>query len=67
MEQQIAEQMKLGQKNLADLNCNESIVTFTKVVELDEENVNAYCERVDAFQILDNIQKWQQITVPPFN
>jgi len=42
VEDQIAEQLDLGQKYFLDLQCEEAIVAFSKVIELDEKNVTAH-------------------------
>ena len=41
-EEQIAEQLELGQKYLAEMNYEEAVVAFQKVIELDDRNVEAY-------------------------
>jgi len=42
IEKQIAEQMELGQKYLEEMNYEEAVVAFQKVIELDDRNVEAY-------------------------
>ena len=42
VEQQITEQMKLGQKYLLEHNYEEAIIAFHKVIELDAKNMEAY-------------------------
>ena len=42
IEAQIAEQLDLGQKYLAELNYEEAIVAFKKIIEIDERNLDAY-------------------------
>lgn len=42
VEAQIAEQLELGQKYLAELNYEEAIVAFNKVIELDAKSIPAY-------------------------
>ena len=41
-EEQIAEQLELGQRYLAEMNYEEAVVAFQKVIELDDRNVDAY-------------------------
>ena len=41
-EQQIAEQLELGPKYLAELNYEEAIVAFQKIIELDPKNVGDF-------------------------
>lgn len=42
IEQQIAEQLELGQKNLIEMNYEEALIAFQKVIELDDKNIEAY-------------------------
>lgn len=42
VEQQVAEQLELGQKYLSELNYEEAIVAFQKVIELDPKVWDAY-------------------------
>lgn len=42
IEQQAAEQLELGQRYLTEGKYEEAIVAFSKVIELDEKNVEAY-------------------------
>lgn len=42
LEEQIAEQLELGQKYLLEQNYEEAIVAFTKVIELEEKEIQAY-------------------------
>lgn len=48
-EQQIEEQLELGQKYLLEENYEQAIVAFTKVIELDSKLVSAYVGRGDAY------------------
>ena len=41
-EQQLQEQLELGQRYLAEANYEEAIVVFNKVIELDPNNADAY-------------------------
>lgn len=49
LEQQIAEQLELGQKYLQEENYEQAIVAFTKVIELDPKSLPAYVGRGDAY------------------
>lgn len=42
LEQQIAEQLELGQRYLTEMNYKEAVVAFQKVIELDEKIIDAY-------------------------
>lgn len=42
VEKQILEQLNLGQKYLTEMNYEQAIVAFQKVIELDEKHVDAY-------------------------
>ncbi len=49
LEQQIAEQLELGQKYLEEQQYGEAIVAFTKVIELDEKQESAYVGLAQAY------------------
>lgn len=49
IEQQITEQLELGQRYLAELNYEEAIVAFQKVIELDPKNSDAYIRIAEAY------------------
>lgn len=42
LEQKVTEQLELGQKYLQELNYEEAIVAFNKVIEMDPKNVEAW-------------------------
>lgn len=42
VEQQTAEQLELGQKYLAEANYEEAVIAFSKIIELDPRNLDAY-------------------------
>lgn len=48
LEQQIAEQLELGQKYLMEQNYEEAIVAFNKVIELEPKCIEAYYELAQA-------------------
>lgn len=48
-QKQIAEQLELGQKYLSELNYEQAIIAFQKVIELDPKNVEAYLQLSDVF------------------
>ena len=48
-EKKIAEQLQLGQKYLTELNYEEAIVAFQKVIELDPKNIEAYTGVISAY------------------
>lgn len=56
-EQQIVEQLELGQRYLEEENYEEAIVAFTKVIEIDEKNVNAYLGKAEAYFHLDESEE----------
>ena len=49
IEQQIAEQLELGQKYLADANYEEAVVIFEKVIDLDSKRFEAYSGIIEAY------------------
>lgn len=49
VEQQIIEQLELGQKYLTEQNYEEAVVAFNKVIELEPKNREAYIERGDTY------------------
>ena len=49
VEQQIAEQLELGQKYLAEANYEEAVIAFNKVIELDPKNVDAYVYLAESY------------------
>ena len=49
IEQQISEQLELGQKYLAEANYDEAIVAFEKVIDLDPKNTDAYLQLADLY------------------
>lgn len=49
VEKQIAEQLELGNKYLAEANYEQAIVAFNKVIELDEKNTTGYVGLIDAY------------------
>lgn len=48
--QQIAEQLELGQRYLTEMNYEEAVIAFQKVIELDEKNVEAYAGLGNAYE-----------------
>lgn len=48
-EDEFAEQLKLGQKYLAELNYEDAVVAFTKAIELEPQNKEAYLGRGQAY------------------
>ena len=42
VEVQIKEQLDLGQKYLAEMNYEQAVIAFSKIIELDEKNIQAY-------------------------
>lgn len=42
LEEQVSEQIELGQRYLTEMNYEEAIVAFSRAIELDEKNVDAY-------------------------
>ncbi len=48
-EQQIAEQLKLGETYLAEADYEQAIVAFNKVIELDEKNTAGYIGLIEAY------------------
>lgn len=50
IEKQIAEQMELGQKYLEEMNYEEAVAAFQKVIQLDDKNVEAYLGLGQAFE-----------------
>lgn len=57
VEQQIAEQLDLGQKYLSEQQYTEAIVAFQKVIELDDKNVEAYWGLSDVYMAMDDREK----------
>lgn len=49
IEQQIAQQLELGQKYLTEMNYEEAVVTFQKVIELDDKIIEAYTGAATAY------------------
>ena len=49
IEEQIAEQLELGQKYLLEENYEEAIVAFTKVIELEAKEIQAYTGMASAY------------------
>lgn len=49
IEQQVAEQLELGQKYLTELNYEEAIVAFRKVIDLEPKYMDAYLGLADAY------------------
>ena len=49
VEKQIAEQLELGNKYLAEANYEQAIVAFNKVIELDEKNTAGYVGLMEAY------------------
>ena len=46
---QLQEQLDLGQRYLQELNYTEAIAAFTKAIEIDPKQVQAYVGRADAY------------------
>lgn len=49
VKKQIAEQLELGNKYLAEANYEQAIVAFNKVIELDEKNTAGYVGLMEAY------------------
>lgn len=49
LEEQIAEQLELGQKYLLEKDYEEAVVAFTKVIELEEKEIQAYTGLATAY------------------
>lgn len=56
VEQQVAEQLELGQKYLAEMNYEQAIVAFTKVIEIDPKNIEAYFSLSDIYVVMDDME-----------
>lgn len=54
VEQQIAEQLDLGQRYLSEQKYTEAIVAFQKVIELDDKNVEAYLGLSDVYMAMED-------------
>ena len=61
VEEQIAEQMDLGERYLEEMKYEEAIVAFQKVIELDDKNVEAYLGLSQAYVALGDTE--QALTV----
>ena len=59
--QQIKEQLELGQKYLAELNYEEAVIAFQKVIELDEKNVEAYVGLNQAYSVQNDFENAVEI------
>lgn len=49
VKENLAKQLELGQKYLQEMNYEEAIIAFNKVIEIDPKNVEAYLGLADAF------------------
>lgn len=49
VEKQVAEQLELGNKYLAEASYEQAIVAFNKVIELDEKNTDGYVGLMEAY------------------
>ena len=56
-EQQIAEQMDLGERYLEEMKYEEAVVAFQKVIELDDRNVEAYLGLSQAYEALGDTEQ----------
>jgi len=54
VQQQVAEQLELGQRYLTEMNYEEAIVAFQKVIKLDDRNVEAYLGLSDTYVAIDD-------------
>ena len=61
IEVQIREQMELGQKYLTELNYEQAVIAFRKVIELDEKNTDAYKALADALKHSGSIDESGQV------
>ncbi len=52
VEEQIQEQLELGQRYLTEMNYEEAIVAFQKVIELDPKNIDGYRNLGDTYEVL---------------
>lgn len=61
-EQQIVEQLELGQKYLAEMNYEQAIVAFNKVIEIDAKQIDAYIGLADAYGASGQTdKKWESL------
>ena len=61
VEQQIAEQLELGNKYLAEANYEQAIVAFNKVIELDPKQADAYIGLTQVYVEAADFEKAVQI------
>lgn len=61
MEQQIAEQLELGNRYLAELDYEQAIVAFSKVIELEPKEIQAYTGLIRTYVGADQFENAQQI------
>lgn len=61
VEQQIAEQLELGQKYLVKTDYEQAIVAFNKVIELEPNELEAYIGLISAYEGLENVQKAENV------
>ncbi len=56
-EKQIAEQMNLGSRYLLEMEYEQAAVVFTKVIEVDPVNVDAYIGAAQAYVAIENYEE----------
>lgn len=61
IEQQITEQLELGQKYLLEENYEQAIVAFSKVIELDSKEIQAYTRLLQVYQIMKDTEHADEI------
>lgn len=54
-EQQVAEQLELGQRYLEEMDYEQAIIAFTKTIGIDEKNIDALVGRASAYIALADI------------
>lgn len=56
VEEQVQEQIDLGNKYMGEMNYEQAIVAFTKAIGLDRKCIEAYAGEIEAYQNLDDME-----------